>query len=59
MKILKVKNIKYIFLNHHPTRHIKYKVINFAPDNKSIVANKVPSTNLEKFLIRIESPLNR
>ena len=41
-------------------RHIKYKVIDFAPINKSIKANKIPSTNLEQFLRRIiKSPLTR
>ena len=45
--------------NHPPTRHIKYKEINFAPCNKSIMANKLPSTNLERFLRRIKSPLTR
>ena len=25
-----------------PTRHVKYKVIDFAPSNKSIMANKLP-----------------
>ena len=42
-----------------PTRHIKYKVINFAPNNKLIMTNKLPSTNLERFLRRIKSPLSR
>ena len=27
--------------NHHPTRHIKYKRIDLAPCNKSIMANKL------------------
>ena len=45
--------------NHHPTRHIKYKRIDFVPCNKSIMANKLPSTNLERFLRRIKSPLTR
>ena len=31
-------------------RHIKNQVINFAPSNKSIMANKLPLTNLERFL---------
>ena len=43
--------------NHHPTRYIKYKVIDFAPSNNSITANKLPSTNLECFLRQIESPV--
>ena len=32
--------------NHQPTCHIKYKLIDFAP-NKSITANRLPSTNLD------------
>ena len=42
---------------HPPTRHIKYKVIDFAPINKSIMAYKLPWTNLERFLRRIKSRL--
>ena len=42
-----------------PTRHIKYKRIDFATCNKSIMANKLPSNNLERFLRRIKSPLTR
>ena len=34
--------------NHHPTRHIKYKRINFALNNKPIMANKLLSTNLKR-----------
>ena len=45
--------------NHPPTRHIKYKRIDFVPCNKSIIANKLRSTNLEQFLRRIKSPLTR
>ena len=41
-------------LKHPPTRHIKYKVIDFAPINKSIKAYKLPWTNLERFLRRIK-----
>ena len=37
------------------TRHLKYKMIDFAPSNKSIMANKLPSINLERFLRRIVS----
>ena len=44
---------------HLPTRHIKYKKTDFAPCNKSIMANKLPLTNLEQFLRRINSPLTR
>ena len=45
--------------NHHPTRHIKYKNIDLVPCNKSIMANKLRSTNLERFIRRIKSPLTR
>ena len=43
--------------NHPPTRHIKYKKIDFVPCNKSIMANKLRSTNLERFIRRIKSRL--
>ena len=45
--------------SHPPTRHLKYKRIDFAPFNKSIMANKLLSTNLERFLRRIKSPRTR
>ena len=45
--------------NHPPTRHIKYKRIDFVPCNKSVMANKLRSTNLERFLRRIKSTLTR
>ena len=48
-----------LFENHPPTRHIKYKKIDFAPCNKSIMANKLLLTNSERFLRRINSPLTR
>ena len=53
--------LKFEFFNenHPPTRHIKYKRIDFLPCNKSIMANKVLSTNLERFLRLINSPLTR
>ena len=38
-----------LFENHPPTRHIKYRKIDLAPCNKSIKANKLLSTNLERF----------
>ena len=43
--------LKFDFLNenHHPTRHLKYKKIDLAPCNNSILANKLLSTNLERF----------
>ena len=45
--------------NHLSTRHVKNKWIDFAPCNKSFMANKLLSTNLEQFLRRINSPLTR
>ena len=42
-----------------PTRLIKYKKKDFVPCNKSIIANKLRSTNLERFIRRIKSPLTR
>ena len=53
------KNLIFLNKNHPPTRHIKYKRIDLAPCNKSIMANKFLSTNLERFLRRINSPLTR
>ena len=52
---------KFEFLNknHPPTRHLKYKRIEFAPCNKSIMANELLSTNLQRFLRGINSPLTR
>ena len=43
---------KIFYENHPPTRHIKYKKIDFVPCNKSIMANKLRSTNLERFIRR-------
>ena len=49
-----------IFYENHPlTRHLKYEKIDFVPCNKSILANKLRSTNLERFIRRIKSPLTR
>ena len=48
-----------VYENHPPTRHLKYNKIDFIPCNKSIVAKKVGSTNLERFIRRIKSPLTR
>ena len=61
-EIIKKKSTKKfeVFCEKHPpTRHIKYKVINFASCNKSIMANKLRSTNLERFLRRIKPTLTR
>ena len=58
---MKKKFLKFeiFYENHPPTRHLKYKRIDFAPCNKSIMANKLLPTNLERFLRRIKSPLTR
>ena len=32
--------LEIFYENHPPTRHIKYKKIDFVPCNKSIMANK-------------------
>ena len=45
--------------NHPHTRHINFKKIDFAPSNKYFKANKLPSTLLERFLRRNNSPLTR
>ena len=39
--------------------NIMYKVIDFAVSYISKMANKLPSTNLNQFLRRIETPLLR
>ena len=52
--------ISNFYENHPPTGHIKYKRTDLAPCNKSIMANKLlPTTNLERFLRLIKSPLTR
>ena len=43
----KIEKFEFFWENHTPTRHIEYKVINSASSNKSIMANKPPSTNYE------------
>ena len=53
------KKIEIFCENRLPTRHIKYKVINLASSNKSIMAIKLLSTNLKRFLRRIKSTLTR
>ena len=42
-------NFEIYCKNYTPTRHIKYKVINLAPINKSVMTNKLPSSNLDFF----------
>ena len=51
--------MKILFSKFEPRRQIKFKGIEFALSNKSIMANKPPSTSLELFLRRIKSPLKR
>ena len=53
------KKFEIFWENHPPTHHTKYKVINIASSNESIMANKLPSNNLERFLRRVNSPLTR
>ena len=51
MKNLKAKKTKIkkkfwdCFVETSPTRHIKYKIIDFAPINKLIMAYKLPWLN--------------
>ena len=49
MKIKIFLKFENFYENHHPTRHLKYKSIDFAPYNKPIMANKLLLTNLERF----------
>ena len=55
----KILKFEIFHKNHPPTRHIKYKRIDFARCNKSITAYNLLSTNLERFIRRIKSPLTR
>ena len=59
MKIVFFPKFEFFNENHHPTRHTKYKRIDFDPCNKPIMANKLLLTNLERFLRRINSSLTR
>ena len=49
IKCNKIKNKIFFNENHPPTRHFKYKKIDLAPCTKSFMANKLLSTNLERF----------
>ena len=56
----KILKFEIFFMKSSPhTPYIEYKRIDFAHCNKSIAANKLLSTNLERFLRRIKSPLTR
>ena len=58
-KVFFSKYCNFFYKNHPPTRHIKYKMIDFAPCNKQIMANKLLCTNLERFsLIVVINLLN-
>ena len=59
MKIFFFLKFETFYENHPPTRHHKYKRIDFAACNKSTMANKLLSTNLDRFRRRINSPLTR
>ena len=59
MKIFFFLKFEIFYENHPPTRQLKYKKIDFVPCNKSIMANKLRSTYLERFIRRIKSPLTR
>ena len=59
MKFFFFLKFEKFFENHPPTRHIKYKKGDFVPCNTSIITNKLRSTNLERFIRRIKSPLTR
>ena len=50
---------EFFYENHHTTRHIKYKRIDFAPCYKLIMAIMLLSANLEQIQRRINSPLTR
>ena len=41
-KLNVIKKLMKFKKKHHTTRHIKYKVIDFAAINKSIMAYKLP-----------------
>ena len=55
----KVFNFELFLMNSSPHMPYKYKWEDFAPCNKSIMANKLLSTNLERLIRRIKSPLTR
>ena len=49
-------NLRF-FVKLIPPHATKYEMTDFAPSNKPIMTNKLPSNNLERFLRRIKSPL--
>ena len=59
MKIFFSKICEIFYENHPPTHHIKNKRIDFATCNKLMMAIKLLSTNLERYLRQINSPLTR
>ena len=56
---MKIFFLKFEIFSETPTRHIKYKKIVLVPCNTSFMANKLRSTNLERLIRRIKSPLTR
>ena len=57
---MKTKILKFeMFMKTSPTCHINYKRKDFAHCKKPIMANKLLSTNLERFLSRIKPQLAR
>ena len=63
LQIIKIENSFFsklsFFVKSYPARHVSYKVIKFATNNKSVMAKRLPSSNLEYFLRRITSTLTR
>ena len=57
MKFFFLLKFEIFYENYPPTRHMKNKRISFAPCNKSIMANKLVSASLQRFLRRIKSRL--
>ena len=55
----KMLNFEVFFIKSSPHTPLKVEKINFAHCNKSIMANKLLSTNLDQFLRRIKTPLTR
>ena len=51
--------LKFYWENITSHAIFKYKMIDFAPINKSVVAYQIPWTIFERFLRRIKFPLTR
>ena len=59
MKKKRILKFEFFKMKSSPHTPYKYKRIEFALCNKSIMANKFISTNLERFIRRIKSALTR